>query len=283
MKNIGRLGGGVIVSDKDELKAKIVISIGDKKEQWSAFDLTPFGFIAGLSDEMYGGKVSELQDRIWRLVSNPKFLSALYSRVEADVDEWLRKQLAKRTGIELDEISEAGLARAISKRARINGLEITSLHDPAIIERDLVVFASSALFAYVGWYVERNVETVEQFVEELESRVIDEIEKRVEGLVIHRMAAIEDSVAEWAQKKIERYTGCQITDIRNAEKTKAQVVDWAFDRVRKRLGIKGTENRLKMDKKSITNRAAQRKFYARHGNMKKYVSVKNRGGESGGN
>ena len=221
----------------------------------------------GSNQETHFEKAS---NRAVAIVSDDKFVAFAEERIKSSAEKYLAEQLSRKTGLEVEEISEEGVAKAIGKRA---GIDLHSLSDRKIIEADLTAAATALIFAYAGWVAEEKIETVEQLMIELELRAIAEIEKRVPDLVLHKLEQIEKDVAAWATKKIREKTGVPITDINDIDKTKKEVVDWAFNAVRRRLHIKGTGGGLKMNAKAVRNRRAQRRFYAEHGNRKKYTGV----------
>lgn len=210
-------------------------------------------------------------NRAEKAITSSGFFELAEKRITDAISGYLAGQLSKKTGLNIEKISEEGIAKAISARVAINGFELHSLSDKDQIEADIVAAAAAIIFSYVGWVADEEIKTTVQFINELEKMAVAEIEKRVQDLVLHRLEDVEKDVADWATKKIREKTGAPITDINDIDKTKKEVIDWAFDAVRRRLKIKGTGGGLKMTNKAIRNRRAQRTFYAKHGNVKKYI------------
>ncbi len=224
----------------------------------------------GEGSEWTEGKKNELRLRVGEIVGDDNFAENAVKVVRRNADEYFAKQLSKKIRLEVSTVSEEGIARAIGARA---GIVLRSLHDQAIIEEDLVVAAAERIFERMGWSLDRAIRTRGELLSELQRRAAEEIEARVFGLVVRKLETIEDDVMEWVSRRIYAKTGCSISDIRNIEQTKKEVVDYSFEAVRRRMGIRGTGGGLKMTKRALQLRKAQRKFYQQHGDMHKYTKV----------
>lgn len=200
------------------------------------------------------------------IIDDDMFWSGLYE-VGASYG---RRQLSERINLDIQEISERGIAEALGRRA---GFVLRSLHDVDIVAEDLLAAAAERIAARMGWTLDRALRTVEAVREELQRRAAALIEAKVPGLVLHDIFNVDKVIEDcerWAAKKIEEKTGLTLTDIRDVEKTKRDLLRWADTECRRRLGIAGTGGGLKMTKKAIRNRLAQRRFYAAHGNRHYY-------------
>lgn len=246
----------------DDLKTRVLASITSTNAQVRKIALTanPLRFV---SDALGFG---ESYGRLREITDSPRY-DAAGLRV---VDQYAKDELSRRMGLDIDEISERGLARAIGKRA---GFELNSLSDVEIIKADLTAAAAALIAARLGWALERAIRTHEALLREFERRAAGEIEKRVPGLILRDLADVEQvksDFCEYAAKKIYSMTGCRISDISDQEKTKKEIYEWAESAMRRRLGIKGTGGGLRMTAKAVRGRKAQRDFYARNGDLHVY-------------
>ena len=141
-----------------------------------------------------------------------------------------------------------------------------------------MVAAMAIIYAKMGW-PEPERAGFDELIDDMEKRALREIEKRIFDIALRKIDTIQEDVERWAIRKIAERTGLTLTNPRDAELCKKQVVDYAFEKVRARLGIKGTGGGLKMTKKAIRNRKAQRRFYAEHGNRKQYIGVSGKSGK----
>ncbi|MCK6410988.1 MAG: hypothetical protein L6Q55_01010 [Azonexus sp.] len=192
------------------------------------------------------------------------------ARVVAD---YARAQLSARVGLEIEEISEAGLARAIGKRA---GFDLNSLSDVEQIKRDLLIAAVIFMASRLGWVVEEAIDTVEKLARLLERKVAAYLEGRFKGLQLHDLFDPEQTkkdVLRYVCLLIRMKTGINVRNVDDIDAFKKELLDWADAEVRRRLGIRGTGGGLRMTAAAIRSRRAQRVFYAKHGNLKIYQPV----------
>lgn len=199
----------------------------------------------------------------------------LFSKQVDAVIRWALGKIERETGLEIEGLSEEALARAIGKRA---GIVLHSLHDADVIAGDLIEAAADRLAAQMAWRLDRAIRSADDALDMIERRARGEIERRVPGLVLHDLtdaAATEWDFVCYAAARIKARTGIIFRDLRDPDRCKNDLVNWADDEVRRRLKIDGTKcgGGLKMTKKAIKNRAAQRRFKAAHGTVQKYERV----------
>ncbi|MBS1188799.1 MAG: hypothetical protein H6R10_591 [Rhodocyclaceae bacterium] len=261
----------------DDLKIAIAdTAIGKIKEGLGYWD--PDRAVARATGKERGKTLFDLagfartQDRIFEVVRTDSFYGAVLDAAEG----WAAKQIEKKLGLLLEHgINEESLARAIGKRA---GIVLRSLHDIEIIKEDLIRAAADEIEKRLSIHFEHVVRTADDLMHGLERRAAAEIEKRVPDLVLHDlfdMATTENDLKIWAVSKIKQRTGIPLRDPTDFEKSKQDILNWAEPEIRRRLNITGSSmgGGLKMTKKAIKNRMAQRRFYEAHGNRKKYYPV----------
>lgn len=251
----------------DDLKLSVAAAVAGRLKEFGEFYGT-FNIGRLLAT---GAGVGGTYGRVSDIVSDKNFINAVW----AEMHKYAGAALEKKTGLVINEISEEGLARAIGARA---GFELRSLHDMDIVGEDLIRAAAEKIEARMEVSFGRVIRRVDDLAAALERRAAAEIEKRVPGLVLHDLSnpdTVSDDVARWAADKITSRTGIPLRDIRDPDKTKNDVVRWAEPEIRRRLGVSGSSigGGLKMTKKAIRNRLAQRRFYAEHGNLKVYQKV----------
>lgn len=172
---------------------------------------------------------------------------------------------------QIQEISEKGIAEALGRRA---GFVLRSLHDIDIVSEDLIAAAAERIAERMGWTLDRALRSAEAIKAELQRRAAALIESKVEGLVLHDIFDLDQVMRDcerWAVQKIRQKTGAPITQIQDPDKLKRELFAWAEDECRRRLKIAGTGGGLKMTKKAIRNRLAQRRFYQAHGDRHAYT------------
>lgn len=240
------------------------------------------------------GKNKELRElnmsaNMLRLLSHGVGLGGTYERVRevvsdinydnvvwAAINEWAGAQLSEKTGLEIKEISEEGLARAIGRRA---GFDLRSLSDMDIVGEDLIAAAAEKIEQRLRVHFGKKIHHVDDLIAALERRAAFEIEKRVPGLVLHNVmdaGVTQSDVEKWATLKVSQKTGIPLRDISDPDKTKQDFIRWAEPELRRRIGVSGSSigGGLKMTKKAIRNRLASRRFYAAWGSRNQYTSVK---------
>lgn len=188
--------------------------------------------------------------------------------------DYFKGELSVKTGLQVEEISEAGVAQAIGRRA---GFDLHSLHDVDVIQRDLLRVAADRIGARMGWTFDEVIDTPQQLIDALVAHAGAEVEKRVEGLTLDDLrdaGKTLDTVKRWAAGRIKARTGIPMNDVGDVQKTQAGVLRWAEVECRRRIGAESNPNGVKMTKKAIKNRLAQRKFYAAHGDRHVMPSVK---------
>lgn len=77
----------------------------------------------------------------------------------------------------------------------VAGIVLNSLHDMAIIESDLVKEAAARIGAAMKWPTMDDVNTAAELLVVLERRAAEEIERRVDGLVIQSLRNVDAVVA----------------------------------------------------------------------------------------
>lgn len=251
----------------DDLKLSVAAAVAGRVQEFGEF----YGSLNIGRLLAKGAGVGGTYGKVSDVVSDKNFLPAVW----AELEKYAGAALEKKTGLVINEISEEGLARAIGVRA---GFELRSLHDMDIVGEDLIRAASEKIEARMGVEFGRVIRRVDDLIAALERRAAAEIEKRVFGLVLHDLSdpgRVADDVAKWAADKVTSKTGIPLRDIRDPDKTKNDLIRWAEPEIRKRLGVSGSSigGGLKMTKKAIRNRMAQRRFYAAHGNLKVYAGV----------
>ncbi|EKD54260.1 MAG: hypothetical protein ACD_60C00102G0002 [uncultured bacterium] len=191
-------------------------------------------------------------------------------------ENWAAGAIERKTGLVLEHgLSEESVARAIGKRA---GFVLRSLHDLAIIEADLLAVVTRRIERQMRWRFEGVINSADEFLRELERKAASEIASRVPGLVLHDLtdiARVKDDLLRFAERKIKERTGLDFRDIADQQKCREDMIRFADAEVRRRLRIDGTAvgGGLKMTRKAIRNRTAQRRFYEAHGNLKIYERV----------
>lgn len=154
------------------------------------------------------------------------------------------------------------------------------MHDVEIVKEDLIRAGADKIAARMGWVYECVIKTVEELKAELARRATSELERRIPGLILRDITSpdqVANDFGEWVCTKIREKTGIplrDIGDIANQEKTRRALIDWADAECRRRLKISGAGGSgLKMTRKAIRARNAQRRFYAVHGDRHKYERV----------
>lgn len=223
--------------------------------------------------DLEGGGMAKTKAAVADVVMSDTFAKSMRLVVE----NWAAGAIEKKTGVVLEHgINEESLARALGKRA---GFVLRSLHDRQIIEADLLTAAAERMAARMGWGPGEKIETAEDLRRLLERRAAKEIEARVVGLVLHDLmdqVQTAQDFAVWVTGRIRARSGIPLRDVMDMDKTRADLVAWAEPEVRRRLGVSGSSlaGGLKMTKKAIRNRNAQRRFYEARGNRNVYQSIK---------
>jgi len=255
------------MEDKAELGARIAAALTGKTLEFREFfhAFNPYGVLARIT------RFEETYLRILAVLEDKNFIPAVMDIYE----DYFREKLEQHTGLVVKEISEEGIARAIGDRA---GVVLRSLHDVDIIAEDMWAELQQRIEARMGWVFEKAIKKADDLLAELERRARAELEKRIPGLVLHDLTdrdKTEEDFAKWAARWVSEKTGVALTDIRDVEKSKKQLLNWADAECRRRLKIEGTRmgGGLVMTKKGIKNRAAQRRFYAQWGNRRIYNPV----------
>lgn len=268
----------------DDLKARIVAELaGYLQEKAAAFDGENARKVINALDAWVKGDATDEGVVAAYLKASARFgmvtvesggrnLTGTLRKTE----EWALEQLSKKVGLEIDELSEEGLARAIGRRA---GIALHTLHDADILAGDLIEAAADRAALHMGWRLERAIRSANDFMDLLERRARLEIERRIPGLVLHDLTDRDRTQADflrYAADRVKAKTGIPFRDLSDPEKIKNDMVNWADAEVRRRLGVEGTAcgGGLKMTKKAIRNRLAQRRFHAAHGTVQRYLSVK---------
>jgi len=250
-----------------ELAARVMAAVSAKNAE-SSLTTTK---VKHLGDQETAMHFMEFVDNLRSVLTSGKF----WASVSDVVQKYFLEELQKKTGLEISEISEAGLAAAIGKRA---GFDLHSLHDVDVIQVDLMRAAADRIAARMGWQFDRVIDSGPALIDALVAKAASEIEKKVEGLSLGDLRDVDrtvEDVKRWAAGRIEARAGIILSDIGDAVKTKASVLRWADKECRQRIGTGGQNpSGVKMTKKAIRNRLAQRKFYAAHGDRHIMPSVK---------
>lgn len=254
----------------NEFAARVLASIAATNAQAKKYEISWFSG-QDVADALHIGKTYAAYKET---LTSGRFWGGLW-----DVSQdYFKGVLLKKTGLDVQEISEAGVAQAIGVRA---GFDLHSLHDIDVVQADLLREASKRIGARMDWTFDRAIDSAPALIDALVARAAGEVEKRVAGLTLHDLRdagrTVED-VMRWAAGRIEARAGIPLNDIGDIGKAQAACLRWAEEECRQRLRVDtGGSIGVKMTKKAIKNRMAQRRFYAAHGDRHKMPSV--RGGK----
>jgi hypothetical protein len=166
----------------DDAKLAVGAAVASRVQEFREFyELVNPGRLLAL-----GAGVGGTYDRISEVVEDKDFFKSAWAVLE----EWAGAALEKKTGLEIKEISEEGLARAIGRRA---GFVLTSLHDTDMIAGDLIAAAEKIGERFLKGGFGQRITSAEQLFSALERR---------------------------AAAKITQQTGIPLRDIRDPDKTK---------------------------------------------------------------
>lgn len=208
-------------------------------------------------------------------------VSSQVAPVVGDVLAWAVQRFGM-AGVHLDAekpFSDASLSQALSDAI---GVQVGSIKDREQLKdafrRAVTQRAEQALGVSIGDVSNR---------EELRAAVLrvcgQKVEEFVPGLVISDLTDKQQTISDlsaFASSMLSQAVGIDFGDIRNAMQIRENAIAWALPLVAAKVEDERSNGRphvgkLKVDRKSVLNRAAQRKFRQRWGNLRTYQAVKN--------
>lgn len=191
----------------------------------------------------------------------------LDSGLEKEAVKWVKKEIERRTGLALlddEPFSDRSFAMAISNKI---GFTIRSVLNKEMVIEDLMREASARLNEKTGLLI-RDFRDKEMVREDVEQFAADQIFLRT-GIRLHNLTdkqQITDDLMSFASQVVTERTGIPISNLGNVNAFKSDVYQWAESETRRRIGMPLADQTapgtglLKMDKRSVQNREAQRRF-----------------------
>lgn len=191
----------------------------------------------------------------------------LDSGLEKVAIKWAKAEIERRTGLALlddEPFSDRSFAMAISNKI---GFTVRSVLNKEMVIEDLMREASVRLNEKTGLMI-RDFRDKEMVREDVEQFAADQIFLKT-GIRLHSLTdkqQITDDLMSFASQVVTERTGVPISNLGNVNAFKSDVYQWAESETRRRIGMPLADQTapgtglLKMDKRSVQNREAQRRF-----------------------
>lgn len=191
----------------------------------------------------------------------------------AAVEYWLARWALDNVHLDKERpFSDESLSKALSD---IIGVPVESIKDREKLKAALWAAATKKVSEETGVQLE-DLSDKKKTRKNVLNLLAVQIGKAVPGLELHDLsdrAQTRDDVSLYASRIVSDFTGINFTDITSRERIKEDLYAFAEPHV---AAILNEESRmdskkpLKMDKKSVKNRQAQRRFRQKHGPRNSY-------------
>lgn len=233
-------------------------------------------FLDAVSDDIGTERISDVA-KAEAIEAEGRIAAAIGPAVAAAAGWYLAKKLPA-VPLDVDEpFSDASLSNALSA---VLGVQVASIKNREVLKDAF----RRAITARVSFEVGSPFENV--FDRTLLRRdVLRALGARssrvVPGLEIHDLSNRQQTTADvfdFARLKVSDLLGINFTNLRSRQAVKEDIYAWAMPIVQQQVTDNDTPSQyykkpLKMDRKSVRNREAQRRFRAKWGNVKKYWGI----------
>lgn len=242
-------------------------------------------FVDAVADEMGEGRLSPVVE---------KEAGAAVARVAALIGPAVGAVLAKYLQhVQLQDValdgdrpfSDESLSNALSQ---VLGVPVRSIKDREALREAFKAAVNKEVSATVGYPFE-NIFDKSLLRRDVLRAIGVNSSRLVPGLELNDLsdrAQTRRDVEEYARKMVSHYTGIEFSDLRSKDAIKEDIYIAVEPYFRELFTGEMQESKskrpVKMDRKSIRNREAQRRFRKAHGRLESYVGLKARQENAGG-
>lgn len=186
--------------------------------------------------------------------------------------------VAKLNGVKLDPddpFSDASLSGALSQ---VLGVPVPTVRDKVELRKAFMAATTRQISTELGTPF-LNINDLAQTRRDVLRAVGAQATYVVPGLELRDLSSREQTLADlelYATRKISDVVGIPLTNLRSIRQIKADVYAWALQLIDAELGEGAgppPTKPLRMDRKGVRNREAQRRFRAKWGNREKYIPI----------